>query len=51
MKITLRVKYFLVENWWIDVSYNTHDDCMCHTGVIMSLGRGVCHQLFPEEEV
>ncbi len=26
--------------WWVDASYNAHDDCRGQTGAMMSLGKG-----------
>ena len=40
MKLTLRVDSLNCIRWWVDASYNVHDDCRGHTGAMMSLGRG-----------
>ena len=42
MKLTLLVDSVSMIRWWVDASYNAHDDCKGHTGAMMSLGkRGV----------
>ena len=40
MKLILRVYSLLAANWWVDASYNTHDDYRGNTGSMMSLGKG-----------
>jgi hypothetical protein len=40
MKLTLSVDTLSVIRWWVDASYNVHEDCRGHTGAMMSLGRG-----------
>jgi hypothetical protein len=40
MKLTLSVDSLSTIRWWVDASYNVHDDCRGHTGAMMSLGRG-----------
>eukprot|EP00956_Cyclotella_meneghiniana_P028301 scaffold65295_cov71-Cyclotella_meneghiniana.AAC.14 len=40
MKLTLTVDKLGVIRWWVDASYNVHDDCRGQTGAMMSLGRG-----------
>lgn len=41
MKLTLSVENIDVIRWWVDASYNTHDDCKGQTGGMMLLGKGV----------
>jgi hypothetical protein len=40
MKLTLTVDRMGVIRWWVDASYNAHEDCRGQTGAMMSLGRG-----------
>jgi hypothetical protein len=40
MKLTLSVENLNFIRWWVDASYNVHDDCRGQTGAMMSLGRG-----------
>ena len=38
MKITIIVDSISILKWWVDVSYNTHDDYKGHTRAMMTLG-------------
>ena len=40
MKLKLSVENLGLIQWWVDASYNVHDDCKGQTGAMMSLGRG-----------
>jgi hypothetical protein len=40
MKLTLSVQDMSTIRWWVDSSYNVHEDCKGQTGAIMSLGSG-----------
>eukprot|EP00804_Cyclotella_cryptica_P021177 CCRYP_001489-RB/>CCRYP_001489-RB protein AED:0.45 eAED:0.38 QI:0/-1/0/1/-1/0/1/0/491 len=40
MKLTLTIDNLNQVKWWVDASYNTHDDCKGQTGAMMSLGKG-----------
>jgi len=40
MKLTISVENLNILRWWIDASYNIHDDCRGHTGCMLSLGKG-----------
>ena len=40
IKLTFRVDSLLAVNWWIYVSYNTHDAFRDHIGCMMRLGKG-----------
>jgi hypothetical protein len=40
MRLHLSVNALGVIHWWVDASYNVHDDCRGQTGAMMSLGRG-----------
>eukprot|EP00804_Cyclotella_cryptica_P002560 CCRYP_010401-RA/>CCRYP_010401-RA protein AED:0.15 eAED:0.13 QI:0/0/0/0.5/1/1/8/0/1350 len=40
MKLTLSVDNLSQIKWWVDASYNTHEDCKGQTGAMMSLGEG-----------
>jgi hypothetical protein len=40
MKLTLSVNDLSTIRWWVDASYNVHDDCRGQTGALMSLGEG-----------
>jgi hypothetical protein len=40
MKLTLSVDDLRLVRWWVDASYNVHEDCKGQTGAMMSLGRG-----------
>jgi hypothetical protein len=40
MKLTLSVGNLEVIKWWVDASYNVHEDCRGQTGLMMSLGKG-----------
>ena len=40
LKLTLVVDNMGVIRWWVDASYNAHEDCKGQTGAMMSLGRG-----------
>ena len=50
MKLTLRVDYLLIVNWWIFSSYNTHNSCRDHTGCMMVLSKGGGHHFVSETE-
>ena len=38
MKLIISVYSLSIVKWWIDVSYNTHDNFKTHTGAMMTLG-------------
>ena len=40
MRLRLSVDALGVIHWWVDASYNVHDDCKDQTGAMMSLGKG-----------
>ena len=40
MKLTIEVESMSRIMWWVDASYNAHEDCKGHTGGMMSLGKG-----------
>jgi hypothetical protein len=40
MSLILRAESLNVIKWWLDASFATHDNCRCHTGATMSLGKG-----------
>jgi hypothetical protein len=40
MRLRLSVNALGVIHWWVDASYNVHDDCRGQTGAMISLGRG-----------
>ncbi|EJK60825.1 hypothetical protein THAOC_18763, partial [Thalassiosira oceanica] len=40
MKLTISVDSLNILNWWVDASYNIHEDCKGHTGLILSMGKG-----------
>eukprot|EP00956_Cyclotella_meneghiniana_P009212 scaffold12647_cov40-Cyclotella_meneghiniana.AAC.1 len=40
MRLRLSVDNLGVIHWWVDASYNVHEDCKGQTGAMMSLGRG-----------
>ena len=40
MRLRLSIDKLGVIHWWVDASYNVHDDCKGQTGAMMSLGRG-----------
>jgi hypothetical protein len=40
MRLRLSVNALGVIHWWVDASYNVHDDCKGQTGAMMSLGKG-----------
>eukprot|EP00956_Cyclotella_meneghiniana_P026461 scaffold57247_cov37-Cyclotella_meneghiniana.AAC.7 len=40
MKLVLSVDELGIIRWWVDASYNVHEDCKGQTGALMSLGRG-----------
>jgi hypothetical protein len=39
MKLTLNISDLNNIRWWVDASYNTHEDCKGHTGGMMTLGK------------
>jgi hypothetical protein len=39
MRLRLSIDALGVIHWWVDASYNVHDDCKGQTGAMMSLGR------------
>jgi hypothetical protein len=39
IKLTLSVSDLNNIRWWVDASYNTHEDCKGHTGGTMVLGK------------
>ena len=40
MKLRLSVNDLSTIRWWVDASYNVHEDCRGQTGAMMSLGDG-----------
>ena len=40
LKLTLSVDNLGFIRWWVDASYNAHEDCRGQTGAMMSLGLG-----------
>ena len=40
MVLNLSVELVSMIRWWVDASYNAHDDCRCHTGAMMYLWKG-----------
>eukprot|EP00804_Cyclotella_cryptica_P007868 CCRYP_001430-RB/>CCRYP_001430-RB protein AED:0.37 eAED:0.34 QI:0/0/0/1/0.25/0/5/0/757 len=40
MKLKLSVENMGMVKWWVDASYNAHEDCRGQTGAMMSLGKG-----------
>ena len=39
LKLTLAVDNIGFIKWWVDASYNVHQDCKSQTGAMMTLGR------------
>ena len=37
--------------WWVDGSYGVHDNMRSHTGVIMSMGKGVVYYTSHKQEL
>ena len=40
LRLRLTVEDLGVIRWWVDASYNVHEDCKGQTGAMMSLGNG-----------
>ena len=40
MKPKFRVESMDIVRWWIDASYNNHEDCRYHFDIVMILGWG-----------
>jgi hypothetical protein len=40
LRLRLSVDNLGVIRWWVDASYNVHEDCKGQTGAMMSLGNG-----------
>ena len=40
MRLRLGVDDLRIIQWWVDASYNVHEDCRGQTGAMMSLGQG-----------
>ena len=40
MKLKLSVENMGMVQWWVDASYNVHEDCRGQTGAMMGLGKG-----------
>ena len=40
MKLNLSADNITCLRWWVDASHAIHDDCKCHTGAMLSLGKG-----------
>ena len=38
MELTISIDLLSILKWWVDASYNTHDDCKGHTGAMTNLG-------------
>ena len=38
-------------HWWVDIPYNTHDDCNGHIGVMMYLGPGAVQRFFWKQKI
>ena len=46
MKLTLEVESLSTLNWFIDTSYQVHDDCKGHTGGTLTLGKGTTTSIY-----
>ena len=40
MRLTLSMENLGIIKWWVDASYNVHEDCRGQTGTMMTLGKG-----------
>ena len=40
MKLNLSADNLTTIGWWVDASHAVHNDCLGHTGAMMSLGKG-----------
>jgi hypothetical protein len=40
LPLILKAESLDVIKWWVDASFDTHDNCRGHTGATMSLGKG-----------
>ena len=45
------MEYLSVVNLWIDASYNTHEYCRGHIGVMMNLVRGDVLRLYTNQKL
>ena len=51
MNLTISVHSLSNVKWWVDVSYNTHDDCKGHIGAIMNLGEGAVISIYNKQKL
>ncbi len=49
IKLSLSVDDMSVIRWWVDASYNAHEDCHGQTGAMMLLGKGAVKFLWETE--
>ena len=51
LKLTLSVPSLLIVQWWVDASYNVHDNCWGQTGGMMTLGRGAVISVLRKQKI
>ena len=51
MKLTITVDDLSIIKWWVDASYNIHDDCKGHSGAMMSFGKGAALSFSRKQKV
>ena len=51
MNITIIIDLLSIAKWWVDTSYNTHDDCKGHIGAIMNLGEGSVISIYNKQKL
>ena len=49
--LTLSMDDTKLIKWWVDGSYGVHDNMRSHTGVIMSMGKGVMYYTSHKQEL
>ncbi len=51
MKLKLSVENMGMVQWWVDTSYNVHEDCRGQTGAMMSLGKGAVVNKYTKQKL
>ncbi len=51
LPLTLEADNLRLVQWWVDVSFAVHHDFRSHTGVCMSLGKGVVSSMSRKQQL
>ncbi len=51
LKLTLFAESLSIIHWYVDASHQTHEDCHCHTGAILTLRHGAVSSSSTKQKV